>query len=176
MKKSEIRVLVLSAIFLSLGIVLPLLTGQLKEIGDTLLPMHIPVLLCGLICNKKYGFLIGITMPFLRSAIFGMPPIYPNAVWMALELATYGFVVGLMYSNLKSKNIFSIYISLATAMICGRIVWGISKLILYGISGKIFSFSMFLAGAFIDALPGIILQFLLIPLIIQILEKRRRIK
>ena len=85
---------VLSAMFLALGMILPLLTMQIKEIGDTLLPMHIPVMLCGLICGYNYGFVVGLILPFLRSVIWGMPPIYPNAVWMALELCTYGFVIG----------------------------------------------------------------------------------
>jgi uncharacterized membrane protein len=83
--------------FLALGIVLPFLTGQIKEIGDTLLPMHIPVMLCGLICGGKYGFAVGLVLPFLRSATVGMPPIYPNAVWMSAELATYGFMIGFLY-------------------------------------------------------------------------------
>lgn len=170
-KRKEIINLVLAALFLSVGLVLPLLTSQIKEIGDTLLPMHIPVLLCGLICNEKYGFCVGLILPFLRSVTFGMPPIYPNAVWMAVELATYGFVVGFMYFKLHRKNIFGIYISLITAMLLGRVAWGIAKTILLGLNGKPFSFSLFITGGFIDAVPGIILQLILIPPIVQIVTK-----
>lgn len=163
---------VLSAMFLALGMILPLLTMQIKEIGDTLLPMHIPVMLCGLICGYKYGFVVGLILPFLRSVIWGMPPIYPNAVWMALELCTYGFVIGYLYSKSKTKTIKTVYISLISSMICGRIVWGISKAILLGLGGKVFTLSAFVVGGFIDALAGIVLQLVIIPLIMSLHNKK----
>jgi len=163
---------VLSAMFLALGMILPLLTMQIKEIGDTLLPMHIPVMLCGLICGYNYGFVVGLILPFLRSVIWGMPPIYPNAVWMALELCTYGFVIGYLYSKSKTKTIKTVYISLISSMICGRIVWGISKAILLGLGGKVFTLSAFVVGGFIDALAGIVLQLVIIPLIMSLHNKK----
>lgn len=172
-QKNKNQKLVLAAMFLGIGLVLPLLTSQIKEIGDTLLPMHLPVLLCGFLCGAGYGFAVGMVMPFLRSLLFGMPPIYPNAVWMALELATYGFVVGVLYSHLKHKRIIGIYISLITAMLAGRVVWGISKVILLGIQGKTWTFSLFILGGFVDAFPGIVLQLILIPTIMGIIQKWR---
>lgn len=175
-KNYRINNTVLAAIFLSIGFILPIFTSQIKEIGDTLLPMHIPVMLCGLICGKNFGFFIGFILPFLRGVVFGMPPIYPNAIWMAIELATYGFVIGFVYSHIKRKNIMNIYISLLCAMITGRIAWGISKAILLGLNNTAFPFSVFIAGGFIDAIPGIIIQLILIPLIMEILNKRRIIK
>lgn len=171
-KKQETKNMLLAAMLLSIGFVLPMLTSQIKEIGDSLLPMHIPVMLCGLICGKKYGFFVGLLLPILRGAVFGMPPIYPNAVWMAIELSTYGFVIGFMYFRMKSKNLLSIYISLLTSMIIGRLAWGISKAILLGFNQKVFTASMFIVGGFIDAIPGIILQLILIPSIMTILNKR----
>ena len=110
-------------------------------------------------------------MPFLRSAIFGMPPIYPNAVWMALELAAYGCVIGLVYLLFKKKNLAAIYISLVSAMLAGRIVWGVAKVILLGIGGKSFTFAAFITGGFVDALPGILIQLILIPVIMKLLDK-----
>lgn len=169
--KNNIRKIVISALLLALGIVLPFFTAQLKEIGDTLLPMHIPVMLCGLICGWKYGFLVGVMIPFLRSVLFGMPPIYPNAVWMALEMGTYGLVIGILYNKDIVKGKIKIYVSLISAMLAGRIVWGIAKLILLGAKGLDFTFTAFIAGGFVDALPGIILQLVLIPAIILIIEK-----
>lgn len=174
--KNETKNIVLSAMFLCIGFVLPLLTSQIKEIGDTLLPMHIPVMLCGLICGAKYGFFVGLILPVFRSAVFGMPPIYPNAIWMAIELATYGFVIGFLYFRMKTKNIISVYISLISSMILGRIAWGISKAVLLGLSGKAFTLTMFIAGGFVDAVPGIMLQLILIPSIMAILNKRRILK
>ena len=166
--KFNIKKLIFASMFLCIGFVLPLFTSGIKEIGDSLLPMHIPVMLCGLVCGSKYGLLAGAVLPILRSLAFSMPPIYPNAVWMAVELATYGFVIGLLYR----KNIKSVYISLITAMIAGRITWGITKAILLNVSGKSFTIPMFIIGGFIDAIPGIILQFILIPSIMAILIKK----
>lgn len=159
--------------FIAAGIVLPLITGQIKEIGDTLLPMHIPVLLCGFICGSGYGFATGIIIPYLRSVIFSMPPMYPNAVWMAAELATYGFVSGFMYSRIQQKNTAYLYLCLVCAMISGRIVWGIAKVILLGMAGKVFTAGMFVTGAFIDAVPGILLQLIFVPIIIRLSQQYR---
>ncbi len=166
--KISIRKIIISAIFLSLGVVLPFLTGQIKEIGDTLLPMHIPVMLCGLICGCKYGFAVGLILPFLRSVTVGMPPIYPNAVWMSLELATYGFVIGFLYFSFFKKQMWWLYFCLVASMISGRIVWGIAKTILLGVAGKSFTLHAFMIGGIIDSMPGIILQLILVPIIIKL--------
>ena len=66
MKNSNVKNLALSAMFIAIGQVLPFFTGQIPQIGNMLLPMHIPVLLCGLICGWKYGALVGFTTPLLR--------------------------------------------------------------------------------------------------------------
>ena len=176
MKREKIEKLILSAIFLCIGFVFPMFTMQIKEIGDSLLPMHIPVMLCGLICGYKYGFFVGLILPFLRSLIFSMPPLYPNSIWMSAELCTYGLVIGLVYSLLKNKSIKSVYISLITAMITGRIVWGIFKTLLLGLNGKAFTISAFFIGGFADAALGIVLQLILIPLIMRILNMKVGVK
>lgn len=170
LNNNKINSLVISALFLCIGIVLPFLTGQIKEFGDTLLPMHIPVMLCGLICGWKYGFAVGLILPFFRSVLFGMPPIYPNAVWMSAELATYGFATGFLYILFARKKL---YFSLLVSMVCGRIVWGITKAILLGMADKAFTFHSFVAGALIDSLPGILLQLIFIPLIVKLIKIRQ---
>ena len=172
MKNKHIQNLVLSGVLLALGMVLPLATAQIKEIGDTLLPMHFPVLLCGLVCGWQYGGCVGLVLPFLRSLIFGMPPIYPNAVWMACELAAYGAVIGLLYSLIRVKG--RVYIALIGAQLAGRVVWGTVKAILLGVKGTAFPFSAFLVGGFVDAFPGILLQIALLPPIVMLLERRRK--
>ena len=170
----SVKKMILAAMFLAIGLILPFFTAQVKEIGDSLLPMHFPVMLCGLICGPWYGLSIGFILPFFRSFLFSMPPVYPNAVWMAFELAAYGSVIGLLYQKSPNKNIGSVYFSLITAMLFGRIVWGIAKTILLGIGGKTFGFQAFLAGGFFDAIPGIILQLILIPSIMILLQKNNR--
>ena len=163
--------IVISALFLAIGFILPTLTMQIKEIGDTLLPMHVPVMLCGLVCGWKYGAAVGLCLPFLRSAVFGMPPLYPNAVWMSAELAAYGLVIGLVYLCFKKKNTAAVLISLVCAQLAGRVTWGVAKAALLGAGGKAFTVSMFVAGGFVDALPGIILQLVLIPTVMALLGR-----
>lgn len=169
MKRKNLLPLVLSSFFLALGLVLPFLTAQVKEIGDTLLPMHLPVLLCGALCGWKYGFTVGIVLPLMRSFLFSMPPLYPNAIWMMAELAAYGLFIGLLYKSGSRR--LGIYPSLLIAMLSGRVVWGVAKSILLGVGSKSFTVATFIAGGFVDALPGIILQLILVPLIVKTAEK-----
>lgn len=167
---NTLKKLLLASVFLALGAVLPLFTLQIKEIGDSLLPMHLPVMLCGLICGAKYGCAIGLILPFFRAVTFGMPPLFPNAVWMALELATYGLVIGLLYAR-KPHSTVRLYACLIVAMLSGRIVWGISKALLLGLKGSTFTFGAFITGGFADAALGIVLQLVLIPIVMAIYHR-----
>ena len=164
--------LVISAMCLGLCMVLPFLTGQIPEIGNMLLPMHIPVLLCGMLCGWPWGLAVGFIAPLMRSLIFGMPPFYPTALAMALELAAYGFASGL-FSRLLPKKIPFVYLSLVLAMIAGRLVWGAARFMMAGLSVTEFPFSAFLAGAITTAWPGILLQILIIPPVVILLRRTR---
>jgi len=171
MKNRKLINIVLSAMFLGLGLVLPLLTGQIQQVGNMLLPMHIPVFLCGLICSWQYGFIIGAILPILRSLLFTMPILYPTAIAMSFELATYGLVVGLMFSKARWQCVRSLFRSMIVAMISGRIVWAVAQMCLLGIGTDGFTLQMFVSGAFLNAIPGIILQFILIPSIMLVLDR-----
>lgn len=175
MKKLSTKKLVLSGLFLAIGLLLPFLIAQIPSVGRRLLPMHIPVLLCGFICGWPYGLIVGLILPVFRSVLFTMPPMFPDAIAMAFELATYGFVSGLLYKLLPKKNVF-VFVSLILAMICGRIVWGCASLVLYGLSKTAFTWELFMAGAFINAIPGIVIQLIIIPIIIVSLSKARLIE
>lgn len=167
------RKLVLAAMFLTLALVLPFLTGQIQQIGSMLCPMHIPVLLCGFFCSWQWGLAVGLIAPILRSALFGMPQMIPMAVCMSFELATYGAVSGLMIQRLPDKR-SSVYAALITAMIAGRLVWGLARLAFAGLDVTQFTLSMFWAGAVTSAIPGIIVQLVLIPLLVIALRRDRR--
>lgn len=169
---SKTQKLIYSAMFLAIGMILPLLTSQIKEIGDSLLPMHLAVMLCGVICGWKYGLIVGFILPFLRSVIFSIPSLYPNAVWMSVELATYGFLIGFLYNSFLKKQVWWLYCCMVITMIAGRIVWGITKACLLGFRGETFAFGGFIAGGFIDAIPGIIIQLVLIPIIILTIQRK----
>lgn len=172
MKRQNIQKLALSGMFLALALVLPFLTGQIPEIGKMLAPMHLPVLLCGFICGWPYGLVVGFVSPLLRFLLFHMPPIIPTGIPMAFELAVYGLVAGLLFKALPQKNIF-IYIELIISMIAGRIVWGIAMLSVMSIGGNTFGLKAFWAGAVVNALPGIIVQLILIPLIVIAFRKSK---
>jgi len=179
----DAKKLILSAMFVAVGVLLPILTANIPEIGMMLLPMHIPVMLAGLILGYRYGLLVGIIVPLLRSFIFGMPVFMPMGISMAFELGTYGLVIGLVYALLrkpplaKYKSIISLYISMIVAMIMGRIVWGIAMFILVvSINGGMFTLSTFWMGAFVNAVPGIVLQLVLIPIVMVALGRARIIQ
>ena len=159
-----------SAMFLVLAFVMPFLTGQIPQIGSMLCPMHIPVLLCGFLCGGSWGLIVGLIAPVLRSVLIGMPVLFPMAVCMSLELGTYGFVAGILYEKLV-KGKWSIYISLISAMILGRIVWGIAMFVCMGFDSTKFGFDAFLSGAITMAIPGIIVQIVLVPIIVTIWRK-----
>ena len=174
-----IKKLVLSAMFMAIGLVLPFITGQIQQIGNMLLPMHIPVLFCGLICGWQYGAVLGFVLPLLRYVLFGMPPIFPTGVSMSFELAVYGAVIGLNMQQLGKRNttdsgknyVRNLYLALIGAMLAGRIVWGLVRFILARATMQPFTMEMFMAGAFLTAIPGIIVQLILIPGIMAALKR-----
>lgn len=164
-----VRKLAYAGVFLALALVLPFLTGQIPQIGSMLCPMHLPVLLCGFVCGWPWGLAVGFIAPLLRSVIFGAPPIMTAAA-MAFELAVYGLVTGLLYRVLPRKK-GSLYLALVPAMVAGRLVWGLAQMLLMGLQGSEFTLQMFWAGAVTKAVPGIVLQLILVPLVVAALER-----
>ncbi len=185
MKGSKVRRLVIAGMLVALGVLIPQIFHAVPGFGKIYLPMHIPVILCGMICGPWYGIAAGIITPLLSSLIFGMPVMYPMCVTMMLELATYGVVSGLLsaapslydiehggtprHTKRLSAKIFAsprlnIFVSLIAAMLAGRAVSGIANyILLVGIGGGEYTWKMFLAGAFVMAWPGIVIQFIVIP-------------
>ena len=168
-KRKNLIKMTLAALFLALAYVLPFLTGQIAEIGSMLCPMHLPVLICGFVCGWPWGLAVGFIAPLLRSLTLGMPPLFPTAICMALELAAYGVTAGLMHKLLPRKKPY-VYCSLLTAMAVGRLVWGAAMFVFVGLNGGAFTLAAFVAGAFTNAIPGIILQVILIPVVVMLLD------
>lgn len=169
-KQTNIRNLTLSAVFLALTYVLPFFTGQIPQIGVMLAPMHIPVLLCGFLCGSPWGLIVGFVAPLLRSVTIGMPPLFPQAIAMAFELATYGVMSGLLYRILPKKKAY-IYMSLLLSMIAGRLIWGAVRFFCTGLDASAFGIAAFWSGAVANAVPGIILQIVLVPLLVVMINK-----
>ncbi|MEF9984567.1 MAG: ECF transporter S component [Oscillospiraceae bacterium] len=159
--------LVIAGLLTALGIAIPQLFHLVGMSGSVFLPMHIPVLLCGIICGPTLGGLCGLLVPLLCGLLTGMPPLFPVATYMACELIAYGVIIGFMF---KKTNVF---VSLITAMLGGRVVLGIAQAICMGIVSKPFGIPAFLTGAFVTALPGIVIQLVLIPAIILLLKKTK---
>ena len=171
LKHNNLSKMVLAAMFLALAYVMPFLTGQIPEIGAMLCPLHIPVLLCGFICGWPWGLLVGFIAPLFRSVTLGMPTLFPKAICMAFELAAYGAISGLMHKLLPRKKPF-IYCSLLTAMIVGRLVWGMAMYVCMGINGGGFTFAAFMSGAVVNAIPGIVVQIVVIPVIVMMVGEK----
>lgn len=170
MNSTRLRKLTYSALYMAIALILPFVTGQIPEIGAMLCPMHIPALLCGFMCGWPWGVAVGFISPLLRSVMFGMPAMFPAAIAMAFELAVYGGMAGLLYSRLPRKK-WMIYAALLISMIAGRVVWGAVQALLAGLSGNSFTWTLFLTGAVINAIPGIIMQLALIPVLVVTMDK-----
>ena len=172
----SVKKLTYSASFLALTFILPFFTGQIPQIGSMLSPMHYPVMLCGFVCGGPWGLAVGFIAPILRSLLFGMPPMFPTAIAMAFEMGAYGLFCGLFYhlSANRMRGAASVYLSLILAMLLGRAVWGAAQFVLLAVSGGAFTFSAFLAGAFINAVPAIVCQLLLVPAIVLLIERTQK--
>lgn len=161
--------LVLAALFLAIGVVLPTATHSIPNAGSVLLPMHIPVLLCGLTCSWQYGLLCGLLSPILSSLITGMPPaaVLPA---MVCELAAYGLLSGLSARFVHTGNrLADLYLQLISAMLLGRAVYGAMNALVF--RAGTYSMEVFLTAAFVTALPGILIQLILLPSLILALER-----
>lgn len=168
---SNTKKLVFASVCIAMCLVLPIAFHTVQNAGTIFLPMHIPVLLCGLICGWQYGLICGLTGPLISSLITGMPAmaILPS---MMVELAVYGLVCGVMMQFVKTKSTYAdLYISLVTALILGRIVSGAAKALIFNV-GK-YSIKMWVTGSFITALPGLIIQLVLIPTVVYALMHAR---
>jgi len=126
-----------------------------------------------LFVNWKWACAVGFIAPLLRFAIFSMPPM-PFGIAMAFELATYGLVTSLLYNFLPKKR-WSIYASLISAMVIGRVVWGAARMVIAGVTANPFTWQMFIGGALLEAIPGIIIQLVLIPIIVMAVKRNNEV-
>lgn len=164
-----LREFMITAMCISLCIILPIAFHLIPNLGSIFSPMHIPVFLCGLTCSWQFGLLCGIVGPFFSSLLTQMPPLaYLPA--MLFELAAYGIVSGVIMKHIHTKKLlFDLYISLIISMIIGRVVAGIVNAFFFQL-GK-YSLSIWIGSYFISAWPAIIMHLLFIPSIYTILEK-----
>ena len=169
MKSIQVRKMTDAGVLLALALLMPVLSGRLPEIGKRMSLMHIPVLLCGLLVGPVEGLIVGITTPVLSHLIFGMPPA-PVLPSMLCELTVYGLMTGLLNKVVKIENgLVKNYVVLIGAMLCGRITYGILNALIFKAGS--YSMAAWTSAAFVTALPGIIIQLVLIPILVDRLKK-----
>ena len=168
MKLSNVKRLTITALSIALCVVLPIAFHVIPNAGSVMLPMHIPVLLCGLICGWQYGLLCGILGPLVSSLVTGMPPaaILPG---MIVECGMYGCVGGLLMERIRTGSLYAdLYLSLPIAMLAGRVISGIVKAVILTPG---LSFAAWATASFVTALPGISIQLILIPTLVVALTR-----
>ena len=162
-RTDHLKRLTLSAMFLAMGMVLPLFFGQIPQIGSMLLPMHIPVFLCAFICGWHYAVPMAALLPLLRSLLFARPNFYPEAIAIACEMAAYALVAGLLYQRAARASMGAIYQSMVVAMVAGRVLRVAVQLALLGLGGIPFALGAVLAATVVVGLPGTVLQLIVVP-------------
>ena len=173
-KMSSVKQATITALCIALCYVLPVVFHA-TGLGSAFSPMHIPVLLCGLVCGSGYGIFCGFAGPVLSSVLSGMPTV-TQLIYFVPELTVYGFVTGLMMKLVRTKKlVVDLYISLAVAMLAGRLVGGIAEALFYLGSGQTFTLAAVAAGYFVTTIPGIICHLIVIPILVTTLMKARLI-
>lgn len=171
-KTTTIKKCVTTAACMALCVVLPMALHGIPNAGVLLSPMHLPVLLCGLICGWPYGLACGLLGPFLSSLISGMPPVGPVLYGMLIELAVYGLVTGVLMRLIHTgKLIADLYISLLAAMLLGRLAGGLAKALVF--SAGSYTFKAWATSYFVSSLPGIVIQLILLPILYLALLRAR---
>ena len=168
-KMSNVKKSIITAVCIALCYVIPLMFHGIQNAGNIFCPMHIPVFICGLICGWQYGLLCGIAGPALSSALSGMPPVAILPSMMA-ELAVYGTAAGLMMKLVRTKSTYAdLYISLIVAIVCGRVLAGLAKALIFARGS--YSMSAWIAGSVVTSWPGTVIQLVFIPTIVFALMK-----
>ena len=160
--------IVTAGMLIALGLVLPIAFHTFALGGPTFLPMHLPVLLGGFLLSPFYALFVGAVTPFLSSVMTGMPIFFPGAIQMIFELAAYGFLISYLYNQRK----MGIYPVLITGMAGGRVIAGfVNYILLTQFMAKAFTVKIYLMAAFVTALPGIVIQIITIPFLVNALVK-----
>ncbi len=168
---SVVKKSIITAVCLALCVVVPQAFHAIPNAGSVYLPMHIPILLCGLICGWSYGLLCGLAGPALSTLFTGMPPV-AYLPPMLVECAVYGLVSGLMMQIIRTRKVYvDLYLSLIIAMLSGRIVAGVARALIFARGNT--TMATWATSYFVTSLPGIIIQLVLIPSIVFALMKAR---
>lgn len=163
----------MGGVLIAFAIMIPQLfhfTGIPKS-GQVFLPMHLPVLFSGFVIGPGFGLMVGILSPIFSALLTGMPDM-ARLPFMVLELATYGCMSGILYNVLQlNRKKFGIYSSLILSMIAGRVVYAISLFVAANLFSIPCGGPIAAITATVTGIVGIIIQLVLIPPMIYLLEK-----
>ena len=162
----------IAALTIAMSVVLPLLFHSIPNAGSIYSPMHIPVLLGGLVTGPVFGLIAGILSPIFSSMITGMPPV-AYLPPMVVECAVYGLVAGLMMKIKIGKTSDDTFVSVIVAMLSGRVVAGLAKALIFARGS--FTMELFFTSYFVTGLPGITIHIIVVPFLYAALEKARLI-
>ncbi|MBN2463284.1 MAG: ECF transporter S component [Dehalococcoidia bacterium] len=173
LKYADIRSYILTAVFLILAVLTPYAFHQFHLAGPTFLPMHIFVLIAGLLFGWRAGLIVGLLTPLVSHFISGMPVlnILPQIV---IELSAYGLIAGMLRQKYNLRPIWA----LLGAMLGGRVVLLLAMLTIYIIAGQSYSplgpeaspFASFWS-VIKQGWPGIAIQLISIPVIVWLVGK-----
>lgn len=153
--------------------VLPL-AFHAMALGMAFSPMHLPVLLCGLLCGWPYGAFCGIAGPVI-SSLSGMPS-PAQLVHMVPELCVYGLAAGIGMKLIRTgKTVLDIYLSLLPAMLLGRVVGGAVQAVFYLSTARSYSIALWASAYVVGTLPGAVLQLVVLPALVLGLTRARLI-
>ena len=173
LKYNNVRSYVLTAAFVSLAVLVPWVFHQFHLAGPTFLPMHIFVLMAGLLFGWRAGVIVGLLTPLASYAVSGMPvlTILPQIL---IELSAYGLIAGVLREKYNLRAIWS----LLGAMIGGRLALLLALLVIYLVAGESYSplgleTSPFVAFSSVikQGWPGVVIQLVSIPALIWLAGK-----
>ena len=172
-KSFNVRELILAGLAIAIGILLPMLFHSLGLGGPVFLPMHIPVIIFGAFLSPILALLVGMLTPLLSALITGMPVLFPIAPIMIVELGIYGLMMSLLLYRKKDVSITRFIISLLIAMAAGRAAAGIVVFLLVNLAGAKLPANplIFLKGAIVTGIPGLIIQIIILPLLYLVIKK-----
>ena len=173
--------MVLTAMLMALGLILPFITGNIQAIAKIISPLHIPVLICGLCCGWKWGLGLGMILPLFRSLLFSIPVFPTSAVPMVFELGAYGLLTGLLYpfflKRIKGSHLPAILSAMIISMVLGRFIGGGAKALFLALgiigSKSPFTFAAFFTSYFVSTAAGAVIHLILIPMVVLALEKAK---
>lgn len=167
---SSVKKLCICALCVALCVAMPQ-AFHLAGLGNAFSPMHLPVLLCGLVCGWPYGAVCGVAGPLLSSALTSMPPA-AGLVGMVPELCAYGLFSGLLLKLIRTGKTFAdLYLALVPAMLLGRVAGGVAKAVTFLAQAKGYSIAAWVSSYLVGTLPAIVMQLIVLPALVVLLMR-----